>query len=111
LFYSSPLLAGILTFCLLTLSGIPLAAGFFAKFYVFKIVFEAHYYVLVVVSLLTALLAAYYYLRIIGVMLTKGEEVADKPEYSWSAYAVGIAACLVVIALPCYPAPLLKLLT
>ena len=76
LFRRSPLLATILSLGLLTLSGIPPTAGFFAKLMIFKVALEAHYYGLVIVGLLTTILSAYYYLRMIGYMLAK--ESAEK---------------------------------
>ena len=63
-FYRSPFLAAIFTLCLLTLAGIPPTAGFFAKFYLFKIAFQSGYYTLVIVGLLTTILSAFYYVRI-----------------------------------------------
>lgn len=108
LFYKSPFLALILSMCLLTLAGIPPTAGFFAKFYLFKITYEAGYYGLVVVGLLTSILAAFYYLRILSIML-------DKPEYSHAqlisskqALFVGIACLASLLLLSFYPDPLLN---
>lgn len=110
LFHRSPLLAGIFTLCLLTLAGIPPTAGFFAKFYIFKVAFEAGYYGLVIVGLLTAILAAYYYLRIISIMLVKAPSV-EKPFPTFSANIVGIITFATLIIFSCYPTPLLNLLS
>ena len=71
LFQRSPLLASIFSLCLPTLAGIPPTAGFFAKFYIFKVAFQAGYYLLVIVGLLTTILSAYYYLRMVALMLAK----------------------------------------
>ena len=103
LFRRSPLLAGILAICLLTLAGLPPTVGFYAKFYLFKLGFQAGYYALVIVALLTAILSAFYYLRFIAIMYA--DETADKKEikYSWPAVAVGVLACLALIVLSCYP--------
>lgn len=76
LFYSSPWLASTFAFCLLTLGGIPPTVGFFAKFYLLKVAFMSGYYGLVVVGLLMAILAAYYYLRIVAVLFR--ERVEEK---------------------------------
>ncbi len=107
LFQRSPVLAGLLALCLLTLAGIPPTAGFFAKFYLFKIAYAAGYITLVVVGLFTAILSAYYYLRIVAVMLS--EEPADHraPQRLWPAAVVGIASAVVIVGVSCYPAPLL----
>jgi NADH-quinone oxidoreductase subunit N len=71
LFWKSPFLAAVLTLSLLTLAGIPPTVGFFAKFYIFKVGFDAGFYAVVVFGLLMTVLSAYYYLRIISKMLTK----------------------------------------
>ena len=53
---------------LFSLAGIPPLAGFFAKFYVFKSVIEQSMYFLAIVGLLSTVIAAFYYLRIIKVI-------------------------------------------
>ncbi len=110
LFKREPMLAGLLSLCLLTLAGIPPTAGFFAKFYVFKVAFEAGYYALVVVALLTTILSAYYYLRIVGVMFSEAPSEASAPQRTWPAAIVGAVAFAAIIVISCYPAPLLTLL-
>ena len=110
LFRRSPWLAAILSLCVLTLAGIPPTAGFFAKFYVFKVAFESGHYALVVVGLLTAVLAAYYYLRIIAIMFTEAPVDAEAPKTSWTAAAVGLVSFAAIGVLSFYPAPLLMLL-
>lgn len=111
LFKRSPMLAGILAFCLLTLAGIPPTAGFFAKFYVFKVGFQAGYYALVIVGLLTTILSAFYYLRMIGVMFSESPAEFTLPPRSWPAACVGLTSCAAIVFLSCYPAPILSLLT
>ncbi len=69
--YRSPWRAAILVLALLTLSGIPPTAGFFAKFYLFKVAFKANYHLLVVVALCLSVFAAYYYLRIVSLIFSK----------------------------------------
>ncbi len=110
LFARSPLLAGVFILCLLTLAGIPPTAGFFAKFYVFKVAFESGFYALVIVGLLTTILSAFYYLRIIAFILAKAPAEHERREMSWPAVAVGLAASAAVLILSCYPGPLLNLL-
>jgi NADH-quinone oxidoreductase subunit N len=114
LFRKSPFLAAILTLCLLTLAGIPPTVGFFAKFYIFKIAFEAGFYVLVVVALLTTILSAYYYLRIISYMFNESRQTSDSNDGqlqgTWSAALMGIISLVGIITLTCYPAPFLDFL-
>jgi NADH-quinone oxidoreductase subunit N len=63
-----PVLSLSLLIILFSLAGIPPLAGFFAKFYVFKAVIEQSMYFLAIVGLLSTVIAAFYYLRIIKVM-------------------------------------------
>ena len=53
---------------LFSLAGIPPLGGFFAKFYVFMAVIESEMYVLAIIGLLTTVISAYYYLRIIKII-------------------------------------------
>jgi NADH-quinone oxidoreductase subunit N len=64
----SPVLAAALTLFLLSLIGIPITAGFFAKFYVFSAALQANLVGLVIIGVLNSAVAAYYYLRVIVVM-------------------------------------------
>jgi NADH-quinone oxidoreductase subunit N len=110
LFWRSPLLAGILTLCLLTLIGLPPTAGFLAKFYVLKLAFQAGYYPLVIVGLLTAILAGYYYLRIIALMFSEAPAETEVLPQFWSAGTVGLISFAALLLLACFPAPLLNLI-
>lgn len=110
LFSRSPLLAGVLILCLLTLTGIPPTVGFFAKFYIFKVAFQAGYYSLVIVGLLTTILSAFYYLRIVAVMFSESPLEALFIRRSWPAAVVGLISCAAIILLSCYPAPFMDLL-
>src|SRR5271167_1924786 len=64
----SPLLAATLTIFLLSLIGIPITGGFFAKFYVFSAALQDNLVGLVIIGVLNSAVAAYCYLRIIVVM-------------------------------------------
>ena len=63
-----PILAFCFLIVLFSLAGIPPLAGFFAKFYVFMAVIKKEMFFLAVVGLLTTVIAAFYYLRIIKVI-------------------------------------------
>jgi NADH-quinone oxidoreductase subunit N len=65
---SSPFLAATLTVFLLSLIGIPITGGFFAKFYVFSAAIKANLIWLTIIGVLNSGIGAYYYLRIIVVM-------------------------------------------
>jgi len=63
-----PLTAALFTIYLLSLIGVPLTAGFFGKFYIFKAALESHLVWLAVLGLLNSAVGAYYYLRILVTM-------------------------------------------
>jgi NADH-quinone oxidoreductase subunit N len=65
---SSPILAATLTIFLLSLIGIPMTGGFFAKFYVFSAALRANLVWLTLIGVINSAIGAYYYLRIIVVM-------------------------------------------
>ena len=74
----SPLLAATLTIFLLSLIGIPITGGFFAKFYVFSAALQANLVGLTIIGVLNSAVASYYYLRIIVVMYMR-EPREDTP--------------------------------
>lgn len=110
LFRRAPLLASALALCLLTLAGIPPTAGFLGKFYLFKVGFEAGYYGLVIVALLTAILAAYYYLRFVAVMFSEPPDTLSPLPRSWPAGGVALASAAALVVLSFYSKPLMALL-
>jgi NADH-quinone oxidoreductase subunit N len=65
---SSPILAATLSIFLLSLIGIPMTGGFFAKFYVFSAALRANLVWLTLIGVINSAIGAYYYLRIIVVM-------------------------------------------
>jgi NADH-quinone oxidoreductase subunit N len=65
---SSPLLAATLTIFLLSLIGIPMTGGFFAKFYVFSAALKANLIWLTIIGVVNSAIGSYYYLRIIVMM-------------------------------------------
>lgn len=86
---SQPLLAMALTGALLSLGGIPMFSGFFAKFFVFDQMLQADQLVLVIFGILNSIIAVYYYFGVVNVMFTcqKVEEVSKVP-FEYKAVAV-----------------------
>jgi NADH-quinone oxidoreductase subunit N len=74
----SPLTAGVMTFLLLALAGIPLTSGFTGKFAVFRAATEVGAWPLVVVALVTSAVAGYFYLRLV-VLMYFSEPAEDGP--------------------------------
>jgi NADH-quinone oxidoreductase subunit N len=64
----SPALAAVLTIFLLSLIGIPVTGGFFAKFYVFRAALGSNLITLTIIGVINSAIAAYYYLRVIVLM-------------------------------------------
>ncbi len=88
----SPLLAATLTIFLLSLIGIPITGGFFAKFYVFSAALRSNLVGLTIIGVINSAIGAYYYLRII-VMMYMREARTEVPVMKVPA---AIAAALVI---------------
>ena len=65
---NQPLMSFCLLLILFSLAGIPPLAGFFAKFYIFMSVIESGMYTLAIIGLVTTVISAFYYIRIIKIM-------------------------------------------
>ncbi len=88
----------------------PPTAGFVAKLSVFQAAVEAKAYGLAVVGVLTSVLGAYYYLRVVVAMYMRAPEPGEEPEATATPVAVAIAlAALAVVALGIGPGPLASL--
>jgi NADH-quinone oxidoreductase subunit N len=93
---SSPLLAATLTIFLLSLIGIPMTGGFFAKFYVFSAALKANLIWLTLIGVLNSAIGAYYYLRIIVVMYMR--EARKQVPVSKVSFGLGTALAVSVFA-------------
>ena len=93
-----PLLSLSLLIILFSLAGIPPLAGFFAKFYIFKSVLEQSMYFLAIVGLLSTVVAAFYYLRIIKIMyFDKEKEKYDTDHSLWLKFSLTASTLLILI--------------
>jgi NADH-quinone oxidoreductase subunit N len=103
----SPWLAAGLTACLLSLTGIPPLAGFWAKVYVFNAAVQADLVWLAMIGVLNSVISAYYYLRVVLNMYT--QEPSNEETFQPSAYLglVMAAAVIGLFAIGVYPEPLL----
>jgi NADH-quinone oxidoreductase subunit N len=101
---SSPLLAATLTIFLLSLIGIPMTGGFFAKFYVFQSSLKANLTWLTLIGVVNGAVGAYYYLRIIVVMYMRETRrqipVQPVPLGLGAALAISVLATLYLGLLP-----------
>jgi len=106
---TNPLLAAILTAALLSMAGIPIFAGFFAKLVLFNEVIQTGYLALVIVAVVNSIISVGYYFKLILAMYTKesNEERTGKP---FLIYAVAVVAIVLNIALGLFPSLVLDLL-
>jgi NADH-quinone oxidoreductase subunit N len=86
-----PLLAAAMMIFMFSLTGVPLTGGFIGKWFVFRTAIAADLMLVAVIGVLTSLISAYYYLRIVWYMyFEEGESEASVP---WSlAWGISIAA-------------------
>lgn len=92
----SPVLAATLTFFLMSLIGIPITGGFFAKFYVLSAALKSNLVGLAIILVLNSAIAAYYYLRIIVMMYMRegrGEVPVTRVP---AAAAIAITVCILL---------------
>jgi NADH-quinone oxidoreductase subunit N len=97
----SPVVAGVMTFLLLALAGIPLTSGFTAKFAVFAAALGDGMAPLVVIALVASAVAAFFYIRVI-VLMYFSEPVADGPTvtvpgaFTTAAITLGVIVTLLL---------------
>ena len=93
-----PVLSLSLMIILFSLAGIPPLAGFFAKFYVFKSVIEQSMYFLAIVGLLSTVIAAFYYLRIIKIIYFDEEKEKYDTDHSfWLRMSLTLSTLLILL--------------
>ncbi len=95
LIHHSPFLAAAMLIFLLSLAGIPPLAGFVAKLFVFAPVIRSQYYVLAVVALVNAVIAAGYYLRVVKQMFFVPGDAATSTWRLARGMEVALWACLI----------------
>ena len=108
LYKRAPVEAVLMLLFLLSLAGIPPAAGFLGKYYIFLSLIESHHYVLASLGVLYSLFGLYYYLKIANAMLMRAPVEAERLPISLGMRcAVGVAA-LATIAIGIYPEPFIR---
>jgi NADH-quinone oxidoreductase subunit N len=75
-----PVAAAVLSLFLLSLLGLPVTAGFFGKFYVFKAAVNSHLIALAVLMAINSIIGAYYYLRVLVYMYMREPSAGQAPE-------------------------------
>ena len=92
----SPLIAAMLTIFLISLIGIPVTGGFFAKFYVFSAALQSNLVGLTIIGMINSAIATYYYLRVIIYMYMRDERT-EAPVMPIPA-GLGVAVAISLIA-------------
>ncbi|MFH6933921.1 NADH-quinone oxidoreductase subunit N [Flavobacterium sp. FlaQc-30] len=106
---TNPLLAAILTGSLLSMAGIPIFSGFFAKLFLFNQTIQAGYIALVIVAVINSIISVGYYFKLILAMYSKepNEKRTGKP---FLIYAVAVVSIVLNIVLGLFPSLVLDLL-
>jgi len=105
----APLLSLALTLCLISLIGMPPAAGFMAKFFLFSTAVNQGLLWLVIIAVINSVISAYYYLRVVKVMWL-GEPASEEKIPSSGALRVALSlSCLGVLLLGVIPGYAMKL--
>ena len=99
----SPLLAISFLIILFSLAGIPPLGGFFAKFYIFTAVLEHKMYALAIIGLLTTVISAFYYLRIIKTIYFDDNIITFDEVKNKSAKISILISCSILLTFFLYP--------
>ena len=106
---TNPIMAFVLTASLLSMAGIPIFAGFFAKFMLFSNTIEAGYLLVVIAAVINSIISVGYYFKLILSMYTREpNEAAEKTPFVY--YFVGATAILLNIIIGIFPDYLIGLL-
>jgi NADH-quinone oxidoreductase subunit N len=106
---TNPLLAAILTGSLLSMAGIPIFAGFFAKFMLFTQTIEGGYLAIVLFGVVNSIVSVGYYFKLILVMYTKEASEEAKP-VPFAYHAVAVVAILINLVIGIFPSMVTDLL-
>ena len=108
LYSRAPAEAALMLLFLLSLAGIPPAAGFLGKYYIFLSLIESGHYVLASLAVFYVLFGLYYYLKIANAMFMRQPMVSERLPVSWGMRAaLGITA-LATIVIGVYPEPFIR---
>ena len=106
-----PLLSLSLLVILFSLAGIPPLAGFFAKLYIFKSVLEQSMYFLAIIGLLSTVVAAFYYLRIIKIIYFDQEKEKYETDHSlWLKFSLIFSTAFILIYFA-FPSQLIQIVS
>jgi len=112
LFWRQPVLAGLMLVAMLSLAGIPLTAGFIAKFYLVSAAVSGHNWVLLFSLIVGSSIGIYYYLRVIYYMTRQPEERRGTPDFtsSWRGRMLSLGLIAAILLLGVAPESLMQYL-
>jgi NADH-quinone oxidoreductase subunit N len=91
-----PALAAAMTFFILSLIGFPPTLGMVGKFYLFRAAIDGEFYGLAIIGVLTSLISAFYYLRVVvNMYMREGDPAAERE--TWLDLSTGATALLTVV--------------
>ncbi len=105
-----PILSFSLLIVLFSLAGIPPLVGFFAKFYIFTAVVEQSMYALAIIGLLSTVIAAFYYLRIIKVIYFDPEKEKYEKNHNIGLKVSLAFSTIFILFYFIYPSPLIEII-
>ncbi len=106
-----PILAFSFLIILFSLAGIPPLAGFFAKFYIFMAVIEVKMYALAIIGLVTTVVSAFYYIRIIKVIYFDNPKKPFDKNYDFGLKISLILSSILILVYFIYPSILTDLVS
>lgn len=104
-----PVMTVILICAMLSLSGIPIFAGFFAKFFVFGQMLQSGHLILVIFGIINSAVAVFYYLGVGNLMITKESETTEALKVPFEYKAVAVIAISLIILLGVFPSVIMGL--
>jgi NADH-quinone oxidoreductase subunit N len=104
----SPFISSVLLVSLMCLAGIPPAAGFIGKFYLFTETAAQGHLWLACIAMGMSVVSMYYYISVIRTMVTGGEEGAPKIQTPVTLKLVMIVSVLFILVMGLYPGPITK---
>jgi NADH-quinone oxidoreductase subunit N len=106
---TNPVMAAVLSASLLSMAGIPIFSGFFAKFMLFTQTIQAGFLIVVIAGVINSIISVGYYFKLILAMYTK-EPSEEKQATPFVYYAVGIVSIVLNIIIGLYPSLVTNLL-
>ena len=103
-----PMIALALAIFMFSMAGIPPLAGFFGKLYIFQAAIAVEFYTLAIIGVLTSVVGAFYYLRIIRIMYFDDSEDPLDQSVDREIGALLTLTGVLIVAFIAYPEPLVS---